>query len=115
MGNLTLLGFYYDKKESWRKKNRIGYLMISIATAKKGKKAELFKKLINFDVGPSTFSIRNIEDIMVNSIDIYFLEEILKRMSGGHCIMTLTGNVDVRSPSRFSCQYTLLSNYTGLT
>lgn len=83
---LNLLGFYYEKGKGWKRRDRTGCLMVSTATAKKGKKAELFRKLLNFDVGSSTFTIRNIEDIAVNSMNIGLLQEILKRMGGGGLI-----------------------------
>ena len=83
---LNLLGFYCEKEKGWKRRDRTGCLMVSTATAKKGKKAELFRKLLNFDVGSSTFTIRNIEDIAVNSMNISLLEEILKRMGGGGLI-----------------------------
>ncbi len=81
---LNLLGFYYEK--GWRKKSHTGCLMVSTATAKRGKKAELFKRLLNFDVGSSAFTIRNIEDIALKSMDVDLLVEILRRMGGGGLI-----------------------------
>ncbi len=63
-----------------------GCLMVSTATAKKGKKAELFRKILNFDVGSSTFAIRNIEDVAIKSMDIEILKTILKNMGGGGLI-----------------------------
>ncbi len=81
---LQLLGFY-KTKEGWRGKAR-GVLMVSTATAKKGKKANLFRELLNFDVGSTTYAVRNIEDIVINSSKISDLKRILKLMGKGGII-----------------------------
>ncbi len=81
---LKLLGFHYDG--DWRKGRHVGCLMVSTATAKKGKKAKLFRKLLNFDVGSSTFTVRNIDDIALKTMDIKLLVEILERMGEGGLI-----------------------------
>jgi len=80
---LHLLGFYYDGK--WKGKAK-GILMVSTATAKKGKKAELFRQLLNFDIGSSYFTIRNIEDIYVNEESEEKIKEILSKMGKGGII-----------------------------
>jgi len=83
---LQLLGFYYDAKErKWKGKAK-GSLMVSTATAKRGQKVQLFRELLNFDVGTSTHAVRNIEDVAVNSEDIDVLCDILKRMGSGGLI-----------------------------
>jgi len=81
---LTLLGFYY-KDGKWQGKAK-GCLMVSTATAKKGQKVQLFRELLNFDVGTSTHAVRNIEDIAINSEDIELLCDILKKMGTGGII-----------------------------
>lgn len=80
---LQLIGFYYDGE--WKGKAK-GILMVSTATAKKGKKAELFRKLLNFDVGSSYFTIRNIEDIYVKEKSERMLRDLLKKIGGGGII-----------------------------
>ncbi len=77
---LQLLGFYWDK--GWKGTAK-GCLMVSTATAKKGKKAELFRQLLNFDVGSSAYGVRNIEDIAVNDESIDLLADILKKLGSG--------------------------------
>ncbi len=57
---LRLLGFYFDG--TWKGKAK-GVLMVSTATAKKGRKANLFRQLLNFDIGSSRLAIRNIVDV----------------------------------------------------
>ncbi len=87
---LMLLGFYYDAKErKWKGKAK-GCLMVSTATAKKGQKVQLFRELLNFDVGTSTHAVRNIEDVAINSEDIDLLCEILKKMGTGGIIYART-------------------------
>jgi len=80
---LHLLGFYWDKK--WKGEAK-GCLMVSTATAKKGKKAELFRKLLNFDIGSSNLTVRNIEDIVVNKKNLTILSQILKKLGSGGII-----------------------------
>jgi len=60
--------------------------MVSTATAKKGQKANLFRELLNFDVGSTSYSVRNIEDIFLKSLDISDLKRILKLMGTGGII-----------------------------
>ncbi len=87
---LQLLGFYYDAKErKWKGKAK-GCLMVSTATAKKGQKVQLFRELLNFDVGTSTHAVRNIEDVAINSEDIDLLCEIMKKMGTGGIIYART-------------------------
>jgi len=81
---LNLIGFYYDGKE-WKGEAK-GCLMVSTATAKKGKKAELFRKLLNFDIGSSRIAVRNVEDFAVNSEKVEVLVEILKKIGSGGII-----------------------------
>ena len=81
---LILLGFH-KTKEGWKGKAR-GVLMVSTATAKKGEKANLFRELLNFDVGSTTYAVRNVEDIAINSAEIADLKRILKLMGKGGII-----------------------------
>ncbi|MEM4702547.1 MAG: reverse gyrase [Archaeoglobaceae archaeon] len=60
-----------------------GVLVVSTATAKVGRKAELFRKYLNFSIGSSQFFLRNIEDIIANGSS---LEEILERFGEGGII-----------------------------
>ncbi len=80
---LNLLGFHYKKGE-WTGKPE-GVLMVSTATAKKGKKTTIFRNLLNFDVGSSHFTVRNIEDIYVEK-DEGEVKEILEKMGKGGII-----------------------------
>ncbi len=79
---LMLLGFQQKGKE-WTGEAK-GCLMVSTATGKKGRKTKLFRELLNFDVGSSTFAVRNVTDIIVRSFER--LEEILKLMGKGGII-----------------------------
>lgn len=81
---LKLLGFEYFKGK-WIGKPE-GVLMVSTATAKKGKKANLFRNLLNFDVGSSNFTVRNIEDIYIEGKDEGKIKEILRKMGKGGII-----------------------------
>lgn len=81
---LILLGFK-RVRERWVGKPK-GILMVSTATVKKGKAALLFRDLLNFDVGASFFTVRNIEDIVVNTEDIGEIKKIVKTMGKG-CII----------------------------
>ncbi|RUM34651.1 MAG: reverse gyrase [Archaeoglobus sp.] len=82
---LQLLGFRYAGK--WMGKAE-GSLMVSTATAKKGKKARLFMELLNFDVGSSYHSLRNVEDIVVEDDSVETLCNILDRMGDGGLLYT---------------------------
>lgn len=87
---LNLLGFYYDSEErKWKGKAK-GCLMVSTATAKKGQKVQLFRELLNFDVGTSTHAVRNIEDVAINSEDLEILKDILRKMGTGGIIYART-------------------------
>jgi len=83
---ITLLGFK-KIKNNWEIPQKKGILVVSTATAKKGKSSLLFRKLLNFDVGLSFFSLRNIEDIAILSSDyIEEVKKILKKMGKGGII-----------------------------
>ncbi|MDI9610522.1 MAG: reverse gyrase [Archaeoglobales archaeon] len=69
---LSLLGIEKGKK---------GSLVVSTATAKVGRKAELFRKFLNFSIGSSHFYIRNIEDVVVEKFED--LESILAKLGSG--------------------------------
>ena len=87
---LYLLGFYWDSKnKSWKGEAR-GCLMVSTATAKKGKKAELFRTLLNFDIGSSRITVRNIEDVAVNDESVERVAEILRKTGIGGIIYART-------------------------
>ena len=63
-----------------------GVLMTSTATATKGKSTRLFRTLLNFDAGSSFFTVRNVEDIAVNGVDVEKVKEVLRRMGRG-CLL----------------------------
>ncbi|MDW7990002.1 MAG: reverse gyrase [Archaeoglobaceae archaeon] len=60
-----------------------GVLVVSTATAKVGKKVELFRKFLNFSIGSSQFYLRNIEDVIANGT---MLEKILEKLGKGGII-----------------------------
>jgi reverse gyrase len=63
-----------------------GILIVSTATTSKGKATTLFRKLLNFDVGSSFFTVRNIDDFYLNLEEIEKIKEILRTMGNG-CII----------------------------
>lgn len=87
---LTLLGFYWDSNSKNWKGEAKGCLMVSTATAKKGKRAELFRTLLNFDIGSSRIAVRNIEDVAVNKENIDVIKDILRKIGVGGIIYTKT-------------------------
>lgn len=78
---LELLGFRRVQNE-WKGKQK-GILMVSTATVKKGKAVLLFRELLNFDVGSSFFTIRNIVDITANTDGIEEIKKIIRIMGRG--------------------------------
>ncbi len=58
-------------------------LVVSTATAKVGRKAELFRRYLNFSIGSSQFFLRNIEDVIANGVSI---EELLEKLGDGGII-----------------------------
>ncbi len=84
---LYLLGFRYDGE--WVGSAR-GVLMVSTATAKKGEKVKLFRELLNFDVGYSHHTLRNVTDIVVENSKLEVLKSILERMGTGGLIYART-------------------------
>lgn len=58
-------------------------LVVSTATAKVGRKAELFRRYLNFSIGSSQFFLRNIEDVIANGTSI---EELLEKLGDGGII-----------------------------
>lgn len=76
----------------FKKKDKAWYgstssiLIVSTATAKKGKSTMLFKKLLNFDVGISFTNLRNIEDVLIEEDSYERLEDILRVMGDGGII-----------------------------
>jgi len=85
---LYLLGFERVKNE-WTGSPK-GTLMVSTATASKGRSTRLFRRLLNFDVGSSFFTVRNIEDVAVNTEDLEKIKEVLRRMGKGCIVYTRT-------------------------
>ncbi len=78
---LYLMGFKnYGGK--WQGKTD-SILMVSTATAKKGRKAKLFRELLGFDIGSSRYNIRNIDDIYADGVKI---SSIMDRMGEGGII-----------------------------
>jgi reverse gyrase len=58
-------------------------LVVSTATAKVGRKAELFRRYLNFSIGSSQFFLRNVEDVIANGTSI---EELLEKLGDGGII-----------------------------
>ena len=85
---LTLLGFRRVGKK-WEGEKK-GVLMVSTATAKKGKATILFRELLDFDVGSSFFTIRNIDDIFVGEEKEEEIKKIMKKMGKGGIIYART-------------------------
>ncbi len=83
---LHLLGFSKVDGE-WTGKPK-GVLLVSTATTSKGKATILFRKLLNFDVGSSFFTVRNIEDFYSKSEGLEKVKEILRIMGKGCIIYT---------------------------
>ncbi len=81
---LLLLGFKKNKNR-WEGLSK-GVLIVSTATSKKGRAANLFRKLLNFDIGTSSHAARNIEDVIVSEKEIDSLKEILRKMGTGGVI-----------------------------
>ncbi|MEM0089947.1 MAG: reverse gyrase [Nitrososphaerota archaeon] len=81
---LYLLGFKKINGE-WAGEPR-GVLVVSTATTSKGKATMLFRKLLNFDVGSSFFTVRNVEDFYLNLEGPEKVKEILRIMGKG-CII----------------------------
>ncbi len=83
---LNLLGFRRIN-DKWSGEAR-GSLMVASATAKPGKSTMLFKELLGFDVGGSSFVLRDVYDIILRKKEVNSLEEILKKMETGGIIYT---------------------------
>jgi|Deesub1362B_J571_1020462.scaffolds.fasta_scaffold00053_6 reverse gyrase len=88
---LMLLGFRKTAR-GWEGEAK-GSLMVSTATAKKGQKVQLFRQLLNFDVGSTTHAVRNIEDIVVEAegANLETLRKILFEMGSGGIIFARNG------------------------
>jgi reverse gyrase len=84
---LALLGLY-QTKDGWKGEAK-GVLMVSTATAKKGQKVRLFRKLLNFDLGTSSHAARNIEDVVINSEKV--LTDMIERLGKGGIIYARNG------------------------
>ena len=85
---LSLLGFE-KTREGWSGDAK-GILMVSTATAKRGRSTEVFRKLLNFDVGSSFFTIRNVVDVAVNTESLDEIKNVLRRMGRGCVIYART-------------------------
>ncbi len=83
---LVLLGFR-KHGDKWTGSSR-GVLIVSTATARSGKKTRILRKLLNFDVGSSAHTMRNIEDVFVSTEDLSVLKEILRKAGKGGIIYT---------------------------
>lgn len=99
---LQLLGFHRTK-EGWKGK-AWGVLMVSTATAKPGQKAQLFHMLLNFDIGTSSHSARNVEDVAINDESLERIRWILDRMGRG-------GIIYARSTEEAEGLYEALKNF----
>ena len=82
---LHLLGFQRQKGK-WLREGKHGILIVSTATAKKGRKAQLLRELLGIDVGSSRFLLRNVEDIYLPERNLERLSSILKSMGTGGLI-----------------------------
>jgi reverse gyrase len=81
---LLLLGFYREGKR-WKGKAK-GALMVSTATAKPGAKTRLFRELLGFDVGATSYALRNVEDFATSDESIEVIKGILTRLGAGGLI-----------------------------
>ncbi len=94
---LQLLGFSYDEiRNGQRSKplNEYGQLIVSTATAVKGKKASLFSKLLNFWIGGKPHGIRDVYDIVLDT-SLYdkdkVIVDIIRTLGYGGVVYTQTG------------------------
>ncbi len=83
---LHLMGFRKDHR-GWTGTTE-SILMVSTATAQKGRASQVFRELLNFDVGSSFHTVRNIEDIVIGSESIEDIKDLLRRMGSGGVIFT---------------------------
>ena len=84
---LRLLGFTWDEISSGKRVGkRRGQLMVSTATGRRGRRTELFRALLNFDVGAVRNTLRNIVDVKVPERNLERLLGILERMGPGALI-----------------------------
>jgi reverse gyrase len=81
---LLLLGFSREGGK-WKGSPK-GALMVSTATAKPGKQTRLFRELLNFDVGATSYALRNVEDFAVSDENIGIIKKILRKMGSGGLI-----------------------------
>lgn len=107
---LQLLGFYWEK--GWKGESR-GTLVVSTATAKKGKKARLFRELLNFDVGSSRLTVRNIEDVAVEGEDLEKVEEVMRKLGSGGLIYTRTGEEALKIHEKFKDEFRIGIVFAG--
>lgn len=80
---LHLLGFRYEGM--WKGKAK-GVLMVSTATAKKGKRASLFHHLLNFDIGSSRHTIRDVVDVYMEGEEESRVKNLLSALESGGLI-----------------------------
>lgn len=102
---LHLLGFR-KVGDRWTGESR-GVLMVSTATAKKGKATRLFRELLNFDVGSSFFTVRNIDDVFAGREDIERIKEIMRMMGKGGLIYARTAEDAERYHNLLSSEFNI--------
>ena len=81
---LRLLGLERNGDE-WSGKPR-GVLMVSTATARRGRAARLFREVLGLDIGSSTYTLRNIEDYVAGAPNIGEVKRILRTLGRG-CLL----------------------------
>jgi len=81
---LRLLGLEKHGEE-WSGEPR-GVLMVSTATARRGRAARLFRELLGLDIGSSTYTLRNIEDYIAGAPDVEEIKRILRTLGRG-CLL----------------------------
>ncbi len=86
---LHLLGFRYSRGR-WFRGSKRGILVVSTATVKKGRKANLLRELLGIDVGSSRILVRNVEDIYCKEKNLKRLCEIINKMGDGGLIFVST-------------------------
>jgi len=91
---LMLLGFSEKEIKNQKKteEKNYGQLVVSTATAKPGKKALLFSKLLNFSVGSTKEAVRNIDEyaIVCDKERTEIINSIIKKMGHGGLVFTPT-------------------------
>jgi len=78
---LNLLGFVQEGGR-WSGRAK-GCMMVSTATARRGRNTGLFRELLGFDVGTQSGVLRNVEDYCTTAEEPETVAGILSRMGGG--------------------------------